>query len=181
VAVAAPATPYGPAFDLMMAAQDHRLGMGLGATWRLEGSRFGVGLSALGFFAQGPGQEAPFQENGLAAVRFGWAFFSGERGRLRLEAGASAILQRSQGAIGPDLGVSGLLKIWGPFGLSGSAYVRPFPVKQIELRAAAFVALGLVRIEGGLHRIRVESEPGSDELDWANGYSDPYLGLAIAF
>jgi hypothetical protein len=167
----------------------------------MDGQRLGLQIS-LGAVGE---ERLPGLPNDEAIVGWGlahatWSFLSGDRYRMRLEAGVSMLYMPDsdafQGqpyaetiAVGPSLGVSGHVGIVGPFGMEGHARLTPTPVPVADTRIAAALRGGplaltlgwrYIDVSGGDLRDFLGLEPHPEDAPRIN-YSGPELGLSFWF
>lgn len=160
--------------------QAHPDGAIVGATVVTEGKRLGLHLGASGVFARATDRSAGLESLKLVEAHLTYAPLSGSRGRVRLEGGASAAFGPTTAAIGPDVGLTGDLRLIGSLGVEGGARYAPLPHKRIETWAGLFLGLGALRVEGGWRSLWLDAKvlEGMQTVDCLRG---PYLGATLVF
>lgn len=145
-----------------------------------------------------PSDDAAIVGWGLAHAT--WSFLSGDRYRMRLEAGVSMLYMPDSDAfedqpyaetvaVGPSLGVSGHAGIVGPLGIEGHARLTPTPVPVADTRLAAALRGGPFAVTLGWRFIDVSGDDLRDFLGLEAHpedapeirYSGPELGLSFRF
>ncbi|MBI3180756.1 MAG: hypothetical protein HYZ28_01290 [Myxococcales bacterium] len=153
------------------------LGVGLG----FEGERVGLtgNFSHLAVLADdGSGDIDRIQQLNLHLT---YALLAGDSGRFRLEAGLDTAVAPDLIAVGPTVGVSGVLWLFGPLALEGSAMLTPFPYRQLEWRGGVGLGLGPVGLRAGWRTLLLDDAGLVDGIAHQDIFSGPYLGLALVF
>jgi hypothetical protein len=167
----------------------------------IDGQRLGLQVSLAGVGEdrlRGLPDHAAIVGWGLAHAT--WSFLSGDRYRMRLEAGVSMLYMPDSDAfkdqpyaetlaVGPSLGVSGHVGIVGPFGIEGHARLTPTPVPVADTRLAAALLGGPFAVTLGWRYIDVSGDDLRDFLGLGAHpedapkiqYSGPELGLSFRF
>ncbi|MGI5862290.1 MAG: hypothetical protein ACOX6T_09560 [Myxococcales bacterium] len=160
--------------------QAHPDGAIVGATIVTEGKRLGLHVGASGVFARASDGSAGLKSLKLVEAHLTYAPISGSRGRVRLEGGASAAFGPTTAAVGPDVGITGDVRLIGSFGVEGGARYAPFPHKRTEAWGGLFLGLGALRLEGGWRSMWLDAKvlEGMRTVDCLRG---PYLGATLVF
>jgi hypothetical protein len=160
-----------------------------GLAFAVEGERAGFNL---GFDAFSPsrgglfdgGRSGASRSYGLGSAHFTYPLFRGPAFGVLLEGGGSWLsvpsssFTGSTDAIGLDLGTSAHLGLLGPLGLEGHARITPYPVRVVDLRAAAALRGGALSLTFGYRVIDVEAD---DRTGPAARFEGPELGLGLIF
>jgi hypothetical protein len=102
---------------------------------------------------------------------------STERARLRLEFGALAAFTDDTLVVGPDFGLSGDVRILGPFGLIASVHGTGWPYKYVDAFGGIFAKLWILRVDAGWRYMQIEAESAGSRVK--DGWNGPYLGAAL--
>jgi hypothetical protein len=164
---------------LGMTAHRNSAGPMVGFGLLTEGKRWGLTAGISGPVGPEGTRGAPTRV-GIAEARLTWSPVSGERGRLRLEAGVSSALSPRVASLGVDTGVSGELRLVGPLGIEGGVYVTRRPHQRKEARFAGTLEVGSLRLLGGIRRLEIES--AVPRLDGEREcYAAPFVGAGLVF
>jgi hypothetical protein len=121
---------------------------------------------------------------GLVTVHGGYLLLEGPSYGLNLQAGASwlSVPASSYGgqakAFGLDLGAAAHLGLVGPLGLEGYAHITPFPIRIVDLRAAAAFRVGILSLLVGYRVIDVAADSRTGP---AARFQGPEFGLGVIF
>ena len=160
-------------------AQGHldEAALSLGLT--VEGKRWGFNLNASGTLAQAGDTDRSFDLKMIDAHLL-FAPIVGERGRVRIEAGAALAIACDALLLAPELGLSGDVRIVGPLGLTGFVRGAVWPYKRIDAWGGIYGQLWVLRAELGWRETRMEANL-PDNAYLADRWSGPYLGLTLVF
>jgi hypothetical protein len=156
-------------------------GAAYGASLSLEGRRWGVRGAAMGFSL--PSEAAPGERDVLRTLdaHLTYAVLSGERGRVRVEAGLGSVFAEDVVVLGPDGGASAEMALVGPLCAEGSAHFTPLPHRRFDVNAGLALELGSLKMRAGWRYLVLDDngvlQDGSRNID---RFSGPYLGLALA-
>jgi hypothetical protein len=156
-------------------------GAAYGLSLSLEGRRWGVRGAAMGFSL--PSEAAPGERDVLRTLdaHLTYAVLSGERGRVRVEAGLNSVFAEDVVLLGPDGGVSVEMALAGPLCAEGSAHFTPVPHRRFDVNAGLALELGSLKMRAGWRHLVLDDngvlQDGSRNIDRFTG---PYLGLALA-
>ncbi|MBI5545083.1 MAG: hypothetical protein HY901_14425, partial [Deltaproteobacteria bacterium] len=100
-------------------------------------------------------------------------------GRLRLEAGVGVAFAPDMTATGPQLGVSGELRIIGPLGVEGAARVVPWPHRTLDWHAALQLSVGPVDLRAGVRQLYLDDAGLVDGVRHTDSFLGPWLGFGI--
>lgn len=156
-------------------------GAAFGVSLSLEGRRWGIRGAAVGFSL--PSEAAPGERDLLRTLdaHLTYAVLSGERGRVRVEAGLDSVFAEDVVVLGPDLGTSVEMALVGPLCAEGSAHFTPLPHRRFDVNAGLALGLGSLKMRAGWRHLVLDDNgvlrDGSRNIDRFTG---PYLGLALA-
>ncbi|HEY3451291.1 MAG TPA: hypothetical protein VGK67_33340 [Myxococcales bacterium] len=169
-----------PTFDI---AGDLRLegmrldtGGAMGIRVLVEGKHFGFDGGFSGVFVRVPG-DASLVANGLLDLQLTLAPLSGQRGRIRLEAGLGALFTPWVRAVGPDLGASGEVRLVGPLGVAGAVRAVLWPYRSLDWNAAIQLTFGETQLRFGVREVSVEVEglAGGQKMS----FMGPWIGAGL--
>ena len=105
----------------------------------------------------------------------------GERGRIRIEAGA-AMAEGLDGVFmfGPDVGLSGDIRILGPFGLFANGHATFWPYHRWDVYGGLFAKLWVFRLEAGWREMHMKADLKDGEV-MCDKWSGPYVGMTLVF
>jgi hypothetical protein len=163
-----------------MTLQRHGQGAAADLAVRVEGRRLGVHASSTHVIACLDGCVDGLRGLQLFEGHLTYSLLSGERGRLRLEGGASVAVSSDVLQIGPEAGISAEVRLLGPIGIIAVARDTPFPHRRLDVRGGLYLALGGLRIEAGKHHSSLRMTEGVRSLrgDVRTGY---YVGASLVF
>jgi len=148
----------------------------------VDGEWFGLdaGANGLAFKAQ-PNQGGDVVGTLQLDANATFAPISGERGRLRIELGIGGYLSPCIRVAGPQAGLAGEGRLFGPVGVAGSARVVPWPYRSLDWHAAVQLALGSsVTLRGGVRQLYVDDLGlGKGHVRHIDGYFGPWLGIGV--
>lgn len=162
-------------------AQGFRGGLSVGGAFSLEGQRWGFATNFSHLSVSADDGSAGTDTINQLNLHLTYAILAGQRGRLRLEGGADTIFAPDLISMGPTVGTSGMLWLFGPLDLEGEVMVTPFPYRQLEWKAGLGLGLGPVGLRAG-YRMQVLDDAGLvDGVDHRDVFGGPYVGLALVF
>lgn len=177
--VSAPA-PVRFHFQAGIEAQAHAEGGAVGFGLRLEGERFGLHSEYALILAQSPGA-AEVDALGLFDAHLTYALLSGARGRLRIEAGIDHASAPQLRTIGPDVGASAQLALFGPLSVEAAAHFTPLPHRRLAASAGASLTFGHFALRGGARAYLLDDAGLVDGVRHSDGFWGPYAGVALVF
>jgi hypothetical protein len=146
-----------------------------------EGERWGLTLQGQNIAVRADDGTNTVDNLGVLTARLSFAFLTGKYGRLRVEAGADTVVAPNLVAVGPVAGVSGTLWLSGPFALEASAFVVPWPYRELDWRAGVVVGLGAVGLRVGWRTQVLDDRGWVDGVIRRDAFMGPYAGLAVTF
>jgi hypothetical protein len=152
---------------------------GGGAT--VEGERWGVTLFGQNIAVKADDGTNGTDNIGVLTARLSFAFLTGKYGRLRVEGGADTVIAPNLVALGPVLGVSGLVWVFGPLALEANAFVVPWPYRELDWRAGVVLGVGPVGIRAGWRTQVLDDRGWVDGVIHRDSFMGPYAGLSVAF
>lgn len=152
---------------------------GGGAT--VEGERWGVTLLGQNIAVKADDGTDNTDNIGVLTARVSFAFLTGKYGRLRIEGGADTVIAPNLVALGPVLGVSGALWVFGPLAVEGSAFLVPWPYWELDWRAGVVLGVGPVGIRAGWRTQVLDDRGWVDGVIHRDSFMGPYAGLSVAF
>lgn len=176
-AVSAPASFR---FEAGVEAQGHAEGGAVGFGLRLEGRRLGLHSEYGLILARSPGADE-VDAIGLFDVHLTYALLSGERGRLRLEGGIDYAAAPQLRVVGPDVGVSAQLRLFGPLGVEAAVYYTPLPYLRLGATAGATLTFGHLALRGGVRACALDDQGLVDGVHHTDSFAGPYAGVALVF
>ncbi|MBJ6759737.1 hypothetical protein JGU66_03105 [Myxococcaceae bacterium JPH2] len=117
----------------------------------------------------------------LAELRIAWALHASEFARLRLEAGAGALMAPDTERIGPMAGLSFEGCMWGPLDLELRALVTPLPYRQVDGSAGLAAHVGALVVRGGVRGIYLDHAGVEAAHARDGGLLGLYLGMGVDF
>ena len=148
---------------------------------RVEGVKWGVALEGrhIGVAAD----DGSGTTDTLAFLNgfISYSLLGGERGRLRLEAGANTAFAPELIVMSPAVGVSVALGFGDNFGLEALARASLLPHVQLELGAGLSYALGPLGLRLGVRRIYLNDNGLVDGVAHDDAFTGPYFGAGFAF
>ena len=154
----------------------------LGTQLSWEGERLGFLLNYTAAFA--PIADTPdYDTIHLALAHFTYALVSGERGRLRAEAGLHVAVATEVTFMAPGLGVSGVLGLVESFGLEARVFGNFWPYTQLDARAGLAFGTGAFGLSFGLRAVYLNDQGVLGALnagDTSDSFYGPYVNVAIA-
>lgn len=157
-------------------------GFMLGTQLSWEGRRLGFLLGYTAAFAPVAGTPE-YDTIHLPLAHLTYAVLSGERGRLRVEAGLHAAVAPEVMFMAPGLGVSGVLALAGPLGLEGRVFGNFWPYTQIDARAGLALGFGALGLSIGMRALYLNDQGALGEVnagDTSDSFYGPYVNLAVA-
>lgn len=91
------------------------------------------------------------------------------------------VIAPSMVALGPVLGVSGQVWIFGPLAAEASAYVVPWPYWELDWRAGLALGVGPVGIRAGWRTQVLDDRGWVDGVIHRDAFMGPYVGLSVVF
>lgn len=166
--------PYG---DLRLHLQGFEGGKTLGVRILLEGDQIGFdgGFSGVLVHEANGGQSA----RGLLDLQLTFLPIANDRARLRLEGGLGGLFTRCFNAVGPVLGASSEVRLFGPVGLSGAAHWVPWPYRSLDAHLAAQLSFGHYHLRAGVSRVSFDDAGRVGGERHAESFVGPWLGVGI--
>lgn len=153
----------------------------LGFRFGLDGQRWGMAervelVSAVA--ANGSGGQQRVQ---LLSAHLTFSPLVGERGRLRLEAGAAAAHEAGATYFGPSVGLSFERCLFGALDVEGRGQWVPMPQLQLEAQLGLGLHIGGLTLHGGWRALYLDDHGlvnGDKHVDRGSG---PYAGVGLHF
>ncbi|RJS22647.1 hypothetical protein DRW03_15215 [Corallococcus sp. H22C18031201] len=117
----------------------------------------------------------------LTELRISWALLASEFARLRLEAGAGALLAPDKDRLGPMAGLSFEGCVWGPLDVELRAMVTPLPYRQVDGTAGLAAHVGALVVRGGARGIYLDHAGALAAHARDGGLLGLYLGMGVDF
>jgi hypothetical protein len=152
-------------------------GGSMGTRVIVEGQRIGFAGGFSGVFTQP--ESGSLVGRGLLDLHLAFAPISGERGRLRLELGLGALFSSCLNSAGPDVGLSGEVRLIGPFGLEGGVHGVFWPYSAVDWHAALQLSLGMYQIRAGARQVFIDDQGRVDGVRHTVSLVGPWLGVGI--
>ncbi len=156
-------------------------GFTLGVNVGVEGERWGFFVNA-----QNISVRADDGTNGLDHLQqlnahLSFALLAGDYGRLRIEAGADTVFAPDLIALGPTVGLSGVVWVGGPFAIEASIMGTPWPYQQLDGKLGLGIGVGPLGVRAGF-RVQVLDDRGLvDGVAHRDIFMGPYVGLSVIF
>jgi hypothetical protein len=163
--------------DLRLDGQGFLSGGSLGTRVIVEGKRIGFDGGFVGVFTQP--QHGSLVGRGVLDLHLAFAPVAGERGRLRLEVGLGAVFSSCLVAAGPDLGISGEVRLVGPFGLAGALHGVFWPYRLADWHLALQLTLGEYQVRAGVRHVYLDDDGRVDGVRHAESFLGPWVGVGI--
>jgi hypothetical protein len=151
----------------------------MGVSLAYEGRRWGFNLNgAMTIHQNDQNQQTRIR---IVDAHLVFAPITGPRGRIRIEAGAS-MAEGLDGVFmfGPDVGLSGDVRIVGPFGVFGAARGTFWPYTRWDVYGGLFVKAWFLRVELGWREMRLNGKL-QDGTAVCDKWSGPFLGTTLVF
>jgi hypothetical protein len=157
-------------------------GFMLGTQLAWEGERLGFLLGYTAAFA--PIAYTPdYDTIHLPLAHLTYALLSGERGRLRVEAGLHAAVAPEVTFVAPGLGFSGVLGLIGPLGLEARVFGNFWPYTQIDARGGLALNAGVLGVSFGMRALYLNDQGVLGAVnagDTSDSFYGPYVNLGVA-
>jgi len=147
----------------------------------VEGERWGLTLLGQDIGVRADDGSGAMDHIGVLTARLSYAFLTGKYGRLRVEGGADTVIAPNLVAVGPVLGVSGSVWIYGPLALEGSAFIVPWPYWELDWRAGLVLGVGPIGLRVGWRTQVLDDRGWVDGVIHRDAFMGPYAGLSIVF
>lgn len=167
--------------DFMAIVVAPEKGFTLGVTGLLEGEYFGFHLGAQNISVRALDGSGTMDNLQQVTARLTYAFLSGERGRLRGEAGVDLVFAADATFLGATVGFSGVVTLFGPFGLEASLMGTFFPFWQVDARAGVVVALGPLAVRAGWRSQLLDDRGLVDGVVHRDLFHGPTAGFSLVF
>jgi len=145
----------------------------------VEGLRLGFDAGFSGIIVNAVDGSGAVVSKGLLDANFTVSPLTGERGRLRVEAGLGAIFLPCMSGAGPDLGVSGELRILGPFGVEGSVRTVPWPYRSLDWHAAVQMWLHHFDVRVGVRQVYIDDQGRVNGIRHTDSSFGPWVGVGL--
>lgn len=143
--------PRSSSFSLFGGAQFNQVAPSLVGDLQIDGKRFGFNLrgSTLG----SPDRFGDIDLMPMGSAHLTYSFVSTPHMRLRVQGGVSAINAPDFAYVGPDLGASGQIALFGPLALYGRASWTPLPATIIDAEGGVGLHFGGLGVRAGWKHI----------------------------
>ena len=156
-------------------------GYALGLNIAIEGERFGFSVAAQHLTVAADNGTNGNDTLQQLSAHAGYAFLTGERGRLRAEVGVDVVFATDVVLLAPTVGFSGMVWITGPLAIEGSIYGSVYPFWQLDGRAGIVVGMGALGLRLGLRAQLLDDQGVVDGVAHRDLFMGPYAGLGFVF
>ena len=154
----------------------------VGLQFGIDGKRWGLStrLTSLSFSADGDGTYDNHLQ--LAAAHLTLAPLSGERGRLRLEAGVATAREPGVATfVGPSFGLSFERCLFGALDVEGRGQWVPLPHLQLEAQLGLGLHLGVLTLRAGWRGMHLDDRGRADGVRHQAKAWGPFAGVGLDF
>ncbi len=155
-------------------------GSAFGLGFGVEGEHWGVLGQWNGFYLDSLSGDGTTDNVNVVHLHLTYALLSGPVGRLRLHLGASGAFAPDLSRIGPSLGVSAALGLFGPLGIEGQVSYTPTPFVEFDAFAGVTLGWGPIALRGGYHWTYLDDQGLVDGIPQSERYQGPWIGIGVA-